>query len=119
MWTPYPVTGRNDAACNAARYRIRCATAYTRRYPNNSDNARNRTKCRMMRFKEGDEETTAIIAAELGLSTQRVLQIQATALRKCRDWCSLHGYRLSDLLDTDYQKFAWDSVSYCRVGLDA
>jgi len=62
----------------------------------------------MMRFKEGDEETTAIIAAELGLSTQRVLQIQATALRKCRDWCSLHGYRLEDLIP--------DTPSKIRIG---
>jgi len=61
-----------------------------------------------MRDKDGDEETTEDIAAELGLSPQRVLQIQATALRRCRDWCKARGYRLEDLLP--------DTPSKIRMG---
>ena len=46
------------------------------------------------------------IARELGLksrqgspvSHQAVSQIEQRALRKCRQWCDAHGYRLADLL---------------------
>jgi len=59
-----------------------------------------------MRDATGDEATTTAIAAELRVTPQRVLKIQATALRKCRDWCKSHGYQLSDLLDTADTKTA-------------
>jgi len=38
------------------------------------------------------------ISQELGVSTERVRQIEAAALRKCRKWCELNGYNLWDLL---------------------
>lgn len=40
-----------------------------------------------------------VIAQELGVSRERVRQIEAKALRKCRDWCERHGYDLVDMLD--------------------
>jgi len=58
-----------------------------------------------LRDKDGDNQDTAAIATELGCTPQRVRQIEALALRKCRDWCAAHGYRLEDLIDnTDTKK---------------
>ncbi len=37
-------------------------------------------------------------AAALGITHQRVAQIERQALRKCRAWCERHGYQLADLL---------------------
>ena len=34
----------------------------------------------------------------LGLSGNRIRQIESTALQKCLAWCEQHGYRLDDLL---------------------
>jgi len=34
----------------------------------------------------------------LGVSKERVRQIEVNALRKCRDWCRRHGYRVEDLV---------------------
>ncbi len=44
------------------------------------------------------EVTHRQIARELGITHQRVQQIEREALRKCRTWCVAHGYRLEDLL---------------------
>jgi len=38
------------------------------------------------------------IGAVLGVSRERVRQIQERALKKCRLWCKDHGMRLEDLL---------------------
>jgi len=51
-----------------------------------------------MRDATGDEATTTAIAAELKVTPARVRQIEALALRKCRDYCASHGYRLEDLI---------------------
>lgn len=40
------------------------------------------------------------IAMALGVSRERVRQIEERALRRCRQWCERHGYELADLLDT-------------------
>ena len=42
--------------------------------------------------------TLETIAQELGVTRERVRQIEAKALQKCRLWCIRHGYRLEDLL---------------------
>ena len=44
------------------------------------------------------ETTRDEIAAELGLSRERVRQLEVQALRKCRDWCERNGYAFEDLL---------------------
>jgi DNA-directed RNA polymerase sigma subunit (sigma70/sigma32) len=41
--------------------------------------------------------TLEAIALELGVSKERVRQIQNRALQKCRAWCRLHGYEPRDL----------------------
>lgn len=51
-----------------------------------------------MRDTAGDEQDTVAIATELGVSTQRCRQIEALALRKCRDFCKARGYHLADLI---------------------
>jgi hypothetical protein len=38
------------------------------------------------------------IAQELGVTRERVRQIERRALEKCRVWCDRRGYRLEDLL---------------------
>lgn len=38
------------------------------------------------------------LAAELDVSRERIRQIEAAALKKCRAWCFKNGYRLEDLL---------------------
>jgi len=38
------------------------------------------------------------VALELGLSRERIRQIEREALRKCRWWCERNGYWLEDLL---------------------
>jgi hypothetical protein len=38
------------------------------------------------------------VAAELGVTGERVRQIEAQALTKCRRWCLEHGLALEDLL---------------------
>jgi hypothetical protein len=40
------------------------------------------------------------VAAELGLSRERVRVIEQRALRKCRAYCEARGLRLDDLLVT-------------------
>ena len=39
-----------------------------------------------------------VIAGELGVSNERVRQIEAQALLKCRRSCNRNGYRLEDLV---------------------
>ena len=43
--------------------------------------------------------TYAEIGEALGLTRQRVHQIEREALRKCRAWCEARGLDLSDLLE--------------------
>ena len=38
------------------------------------------------------------MALVLGVSNERVRQIEVAALTKCRRWCDRHGFRLEDLL---------------------
>ena len=38
------------------------------------------------------------IGQVLGVSKERVRQIEVAALTKCRRWCERFGYRLEDLL---------------------
>jgi len=40
------------------------------------------------------------IATELGVSRERVRQIQDAALRKCRQWAMGNGYDVEDLIGT-------------------
>ena len=46
------------------------------------------------------------IAAQLGVSTQRVDQIEKAALKKCRAWCDRHRYTLVDLLRSNPRRYA-------------
>lgn len=41
------------------------------------------------------------VARELGVSRERIRQIEHSALRKARRWAEKHGYRPEDLLRTD------------------
>ena len=54
----------------------------------------------MRRFALPDDGqfTHAEIAEELGVSQQRIQQIERLALRKCRRWCEKRGLCLADLL---------------------
>jgi DNA-directed RNA polymerase sigma subunit (sigma70/sigma32) len=45
--------------------------------------------------------TLAECARELGVSVERCRQIEASALRKLRHWCSRHGIAPHLLLDID------------------
>lgn len=45
-----------------------------------------------------DGATLEAIAQELGISPERVRQIEFRALRKCRAWCLAHGWRFEDLV---------------------
>ena len=38
------------------------------------------------------------IGQELGVSRERIRQLEARALVKCRAWCDRHGYRVEDML---------------------
>ena len=38
------------------------------------------------------------IGEELGVTRERVRQIEAAALKKCKRWCDANGYQLGDLL---------------------
>ena len=48
--------------------------------------------------REVQHATLEEIASELGVTHQRVQQIERRALKKCRRWCAQHGLRLTDLL---------------------
>ena len=41
------------------------------------------------------------VGAELGVTRERVRQIEGIALNKCRNWCRRNGYKPEDLFDTD------------------
>lgn len=45
--------------------------------------------------------TLEAIARELGVTRERIRQIEVAALRKCRRWCERYGYRIEDLLRAD------------------
>ncbi len=45
-----------------------------------------------------DGATLAEVAKELGVSPERVRQIERQALRKCRRFCEHRGYRLEELV---------------------
>lgn len=44
-----------------------------------------------------DGATLEAVAQELGVTPERVRQLEMQALRKCRRWCERNGYRLEDL----------------------
>ena len=46
-------------------------------------------------------KTCEEIAAELGVSRERIRQLEFRAIRKCRAWCERHGYQPEDLLRCD------------------
>ena len=46
-------------------------------------------------------KTCEEIAAALGVSKERIRQLEVRAIRKCRQWCERHGYRAEDLLRCD------------------
>ena len=48
-----------------------------------------------------DGLTLEEVARELGVSRERIRQIEHSALRKAMRWAEKHGYRLEDLLRTD------------------
>jgi hypothetical protein len=51
------------------------------------------------------------VAAVLGVSIERVRQIELAALRKCRTWCRRRGWRFEDLVP------AWPSSEQGRQGV--
>lgn len=50
-----------------------------------------------MPIKHG-ETPLHVVAAELGISANRVRMIEQNAIKKARRWCEARGYTLSDLL---------------------
>ena len=46
------------------------------------------------------QRTLEEIGDEMGISRERVRQLEHRALQKCRRWCDRHGYDLADLLPT-------------------
>ena len=42
--------------------------------------------------------TLEVIAVQLGVTRERVRQIEVKALAKCRKWCAARGYKMEDLL---------------------
>ena len=46
-------------------------------------------------------KTCEEVAAELGVSRERIRQLEFRAIRKCREWCERHGYQPEDLLRFD------------------
>jgi hypothetical protein len=70
----------------------------------------NRAEAGASRADDGqlDGDTLATVATVLGLSRERVRQIEREALVKCARWCEARGYQLADLLpdnerSTDYE----------------
>jgi DNA-directed RNA polymerase sigma subunit (sigma70/sigma32) len=54
----------------------------------------------MPRLRNEDaEHSTEEVASELGISTARVRQLEAAALRKARLYLAARGYTLDDALD--------------------
>lgn len=52
------------------------------------------------RFLDNDPETLKVIGADLGISRERVRQLEARALKKIRKALEDRGYQASDLFDT-------------------
>ena len=46
-------------------------------------------------------KTCEEIAVALGVSKERIRQLEVRAIRKCREWCERHGYRPEDILRTE------------------
>ena len=41
------------------------------------------------------------VGKALGVTRERIRQIEFAALRKCRRWCARNGYRLEDIIRFD------------------
>ena len=53
----------------------------------------------VLRMKTVDSYSTLEdVALEMGVTQERIRQIENVALRKCRGWCTKQGYRIEDLL---------------------
>ncbi len=60
--------------------------------------------------------TQAEVAASLGVSQQTVAETEQRALRKCREWCRLHGLELSDLLpDENWREDSYEDEKHLQM----
>lgn len=48
-----------------------------------------------------DGMTLEEVGKALGVTRERIRQIEVAALRKCRRWCERNGWRFEDLIRTE------------------
>jgi hypothetical protein len=59
------------------------------------------------------------VGVQLGVTRERVRQIELQALKKCRQWCDEQGLKLEDLVrDATVRMSSQDGCEQTRAGID-
>ena len=59
------------------------------------------------------------VGVQLGVTRERVRQIELQALKKCRQWCDEQGLKLEDLVrDATVRMSSQDGCAQTRAGID-